>query len=83
MTQVGHRHSLPPHHVVWLEDVTQGPTSRWGQPAVGATTMCKYVVDRWREREVGQLEHYGDGIGDLKVERSSLLQVASPNIWGW
>jgi hypothetical protein len=32
--------------------------------------MC---AGQMREKEVEQLEHYGDGTGDWRVERSSLL----------
>lgn len=40
-----------------------------GQLAVGATTMNKYVLVRWREREVEPLEHDEDVEWRLGVER--------------
>jgi hypothetical protein len=29
-----------------------------GHSAAGATTICQYVVDRWKIREIRQLEYY-------------------------
>lgn len=44
-----------------------------GLPAVGATTMCKHVVDRIEEKWSSVNIMKKDGAGDSRVENSSLL----------
>lgn len=47
-----HRPAL--RHTAWQA----AQTEPLGQSAIEATTMSEDVVVRWREREVGRLEHY-------------------------
>lgn len=54
MALVDHRHPLPPSHAAQWRMLPRGPEV-YGQPAVEATTMSEYVVDR-QEREGEQLE---------------------------
>jgi len=83
MAQVGHRHQLAatPHSMDG--GCHPGTCQLHGQPAVVATTMCKYAMVRWerKRKKWGNLSIMKrDGIGDLRVKRRSLLQEPSPRV---
>jgi hypothetical protein len=75
--------SLLPCHTVWFEDVVQESANH---AASLQQEPQQYASTEWtdgREREVEPLSIMKrDGTGDLRVERSSPLWVASPTTWG-
>lgn len=66
-----HRKTIDTHQLLLcnaaqMEDVTQ--------PTLEATTLCEFVVVKWERKRGGSLSIIRrEGMGDLMVERSSLL----------